>query len=99
MNDAAFEWDDTKAAANVVDHGISFESARAVFLDPFALDSLDERTDYGEDRYTIIGMAAGRLVFVAYTLRGSRIRLISARGAEPVERRLYHEDDAFGPGN
>ena len=37
--------------------------------------------------------AAGRLLFVAYTMREDRIRMISARGAEPYERRAYHEDN------
>ena len=44
-----------------------------------------------EDRYSIIGMVEDHLLFVAYTLRGDRIRIISARLAEPYERRQYHE--------
>jgi uncharacterized DUF497 family protein len=34
MNDADFEWDDAKAAQNYIDHGVTFEAARAVFEDP-----------------------------------------------------------------
>jgi uncharacterized DUF497 family protein len=94
MNDGGFQWDDSKAAANIAAHGVTFESARDVFRDPFALDWLDESEDYGEDRYAIIGMAEGRLLYVAYTMRGETIRIISARGAEPHERRQYHEDNA-----
>ncbi len=59
--------------------------------DPFALEWLDDRDDYGEARYVIIGMVEERLLYVAYTMRGETIRLISARGAEPHERRQYHE--------
>ena len=66
-------------------------AAREVFNDPFALDWLDESEDYGEDRYAVIGMSEGRLLFVAYTVRGELTRIISARGAEPFERRQYHE--------
>ena len=67
--------------------------AKDVFKDPFAIEWLDDREDYGEDRYVIIGMANNRLLFVAYTMRGEAIRIISARGAEPHERRQYHEDN------
>ena len=49
MNDEAFEWDDIKAAANYAAHGVTFEAARDVFSDPFAVDWLDERVPYGED--------------------------------------------------
>ena len=63
-----------------------------MFKDPLAIESLDDREDYGEDRFVIIGMVDGRLLFVAYTLRGETIRIISARGAEPHEQRQYHEE-------
>jgi uncharacterized DUF497 family protein len=93
MNDGQFQWDDTKAATNIADHGVTFEAARDVFKDPFALDWLDESEDYGEDRFVIVGMTGGRLVVVAFTLRGEAIRIISARLAEPYERRMYHEEN------
>ncbi len=92
MNDGKFQWDDAKAASNIADHGVTFEAAREAFADPFALDWLDESEDYGEDRYAMIGMAEGRLLYLAYTMRGEAIRIISARGAEPHERRQYHEE-------
>jgi uncharacterized DUF497 family protein len=66
--------------------------AKLVFRDPFAIEWLDESEAYDEDRYAIIGMAASRLLYVAFTMRGLRIRIISARGAEPYEQRQYHED-------
>ena len=94
MNDDDFDWDDAKAARNEVDHGVSFETAKRVFDDSFAIEWHDGREDYGEDRYSIIGMVDGRVLYVAYTLRSGTIRIISARGAEPYERRRYHEDDA-----
>lgn len=93
MRDSRFQWDDAKAASNIADHGVSFEAACEAFVDPFALDWLDESEDYGEDRYAMIGMADGRLLYVAYTIRGDAIRIISARGAGPHERRQYHEDN------
>ena len=85
-----FEWHKAKAEANCQTHGISFGLARTVFRDPFALELLDDREDYGEDRFLMIGMAEGGvLVFVAYTVRGERIRIISARRATKDERDEY----------
>lgn len=91
MRDDDFEWDDAKARANVARHDVSFETARKVFNDPFALDWLDDREDYGEARYVTLGMASHRLLHVVFTMRDHRIRIITARGAAPQERRAYHE--------
>jgi uncharacterized DUF497 family protein len=93
MNDA-FEWDEAKAAENYAKHRVSFEAAIEDFKDPFAIERLDDREDYGEDRYSILGMVDGRILYVGFTLRNGTIRIISARGAEPHERRQYHEDNA-----
>jgi uncharacterized protein len=89
-----FEWDDAKAASNLRDHGVSFEVARLAFNDIFAFDRIDRREHYSEDRYAIVGMVKECLLFVAYTFREGRIRIISARHASPFERRLYHEHNA-----
>lgn len=86
-----FDWDPAKAASNEAEHGITFDIACIVFNDPFAVEWFDDRENYGEDRYVILGMADDRLLYVAYTMRGDVIRIISARGAEPHERRQYHE--------
>lgn len=94
MDDGAFQWDDRKAADNYAEHGVTFEAARDVFTDPFALEWLDDRETYGEERYVILGMVENRLLYVAYTMRGDAIRIISARGAEPYERRQYHEENS-----
>ncbi len=93
MNGDPFEWDEAKAAANYAKHGVTFEAAREVFKDPFAIEQADDRQTYGEERWTIIGMAHDRLLFVAYTMRNEAIRIISARAAEPFEQREYHEQD------
>jgi uncharacterized DUF497 family protein len=75
MIDNEFEWDDAKAADNLAKHGVPFEDARAIFKDPFAIDWFDDREDYGEERYAIIGMVDNRLLFVAYTMREQRVRI------------------------
>ena len=89
-----FEWDDAKAAENHARHGVSFYAARLAFDDAFAVVREDRRQNYGEDRFILLGMVEERLVAVAYTLRGDRIRIISARLAEPHERRRYHEENS-----
>lgn len=88
-----FEWDETKASENYAKHGVSFETARAVFKDAFAVEELDDREEYGEERFTIVGMVADALLFVAYTLRGTRIRLISARRATRHEQDDYYQQN------
>jgi uncharacterized protein len=88
-----FEWDEAKAVENYAKHGVSFETAIRAFDDAFAIERLDDRADYGEDRYSILGMVDGRLLYVAYTVREDVIRIISARGAGSYEKRQYHEDD------
>jgi uncharacterized DUF497 family protein len=98
MQDGAFEWDDAKAAANFSKHKVSFEVARRAFADAFAIEREDATEDYGEVRYNLLGMVGGRLLFVAYTMRGEIVRIISAREAEPYERRLYHEENARNDG-
>ncbi len=92
MRSDEFEWDDAKADLNYAWHGVTFAMASEVFDDPFAIVELDDRYDYGEDRFGAIGMVEDRLLFVAYTYRGNRIRIISARIAEPHEHRQYHEE-------
>lgn len=94
MDDAAFEWDERKAAANVIRHGAAFAAARRAFQEPFAVEWRDERHAYGEDRFVLLAMVEGRLLYVAYTVRGDSIRIISARGADSHERRRYHESSA-----
>ena len=69
---------------------MSFELAVKVFRDPFGIERLDDREDYGEDRFILIGTAAGALLTVVYTERNGRIRIISARQATKRE-----EDDYF----
>ena len=91
MIDDEFEWDDDKAAANAEKHGATFEQARSVFRDPFAIELLDDREDYSEDRYILIGMSATSVLVVVHTQREDRSRIISARKAEPNERRFYHD--------
>ena len=86
-----YEWDERKAAQNVAKHGVPFEYAARVFLDPRGLDAEDTRRAYGEERRLTLGKIETRLYAVAYTTRGTVIRLISARKANEREQRQYDE--------
>jgi uncharacterized protein len=92
-----FEWHKAKAEANFRRHGVSFDLAKTVFKDPFAIERLDDRADYGEERFVMIGMAEGNiLLFVAYTERKNNesIRIISARRATQDEQDDYFQQNA-----
>jgi uncharacterized DUF497 family protein len=85
-----FEWDATKERANRKKHGIDFRTAAKVFVDPHVIE-FDDLNVTGELRFNAIGLVDGRMLFVTYTIRGDVVRVISARGAEPHEKRKYHE--------
>lgn len=74
---------------------MSFELATTVFNDAFAIERVDDREDYGEERFIIIGRAEGDLLlFVVYTEREQRIRLISARRVTQYEQEDYFRQNA-----
>jgi uncharacterized DUF497 family protein len=88
----AFEWDATKAKANVRKHGVAFEEARSVFYDEFAIQFFDEEHSTSEERFLLLGMStAARLLLVCHCERaaGDIIRIISARRATPRESAFY----------
>jgi uncharacterized DUF497 family protein len=58
------------------------------------VERVDRRERYDEQRFLLLGMVQDRLLAVAYTMRGKRVRMISARYAEPRERRRYHEENS-----
>jgi uncharacterized DUF497 family protein len=89
-----FTWDEMKNKINIKDHGISFETAREVFLDPLHLSILDERFDFFEERWITVGTAQNRAVVVVAHLYFTDdaeevIRIISAREATSKERKQY----------
>ena len=89
MEAGEFVWDEAKALSNLTKHRLAFEDAALVFLDPQRLDFDVSRAGDGEGRRKVVGAIQGRVVTVVYTLRGGRIRLISARRANIPERRRY----------
>lgn len=84
-----YEWDEHKNDANVAKHGFHFEDAERVFLSD-TLEELDDRFDYGEDRWIAFGMLDGRVVQVVYTEADQDTRrIISLRKAIRYEQNDY----------
>jgi len=92
--DLRFEWDETKAETNLSKHGVSFQEARTVFLDPLARIFDDELHSVDELREIIIGHSSdGRLLLVSFTEREvGLVRIISTRRATRRERNDYEEN-------
>jgi len=89
-----FEWDNDKAARNLAKHGIEFDQAIEAFRDSFAIDRVDNRFDYGEERYNLLAMCEGTVLHITYTERNDMIRLISARRAKKHEQEYYYCQNA-----
>ena len=91
-----FEWDEAKNDACFERRGFDFAYAFRAFFDPQRIVMQDTRRDYGEDRYRLLGMIDGRAYTVVYTVRGSAIRIISARKANPKEVAYYEHNARQG---
>ena len=93
MEWANWTWDPNKNRENILKHGIDFPTAQLVFLDPnFVMEE-----DYypTEERWRTIGTVGQRFLLVVHTLPfvSEPGRIISARKAEPFERRRYQEEN------
>ncbi len=93
-----FEWDKNKAKTNLKDHKVSFEEAKTVFQDDFAVTFFDSFHSDEEDRFISIGMSqSNRTLLVVYTENfivndeEVIVRIISCRKAENSERKIYEE--------
>jgi uncharacterized protein len=86
-----FEWDERKNEVNIEKHGFDFTDAYRIFDLPMAVE-LDERDNYGEDRWIGTGILDGRIVVVIYTEPNEgTIRIISLRKALSYERKHYEQ--------
>jgi hypothetical protein len=85
-----FEWDDRKAASNILKHGVSFDEAVSVFGDAMALTFSDIDHTEIEERSRTYGVSnKERLLVVVHTERRTGIRIISARKATRYEKGIY----------
>ena len=87
-----FEWDEAKSKRNFIKHGVSFEEAKTVFNDPFAMTIDDPDHSNDEVRFLDIGLSYnGKVLVVWYTERNENIRIIGCRKATKTERVIYEK--------
>jgi uncharacterized DUF497 family protein len=87
-----FEWNDDKAAKNLIKHRVSFEEAATVFDDVLSITFIDPDHSIQELREITIGLSLkNRLLLVFSTERNNKIRIFSAREATKQERKKYEE--------
>jgi uncharacterized DUF497 family protein len=92
MIEIRFEWDPRKSRVNKAKHGIEFDEARTAFLDENARVIPDPEHSEGEDRFVLMGLGVQlRVLIVCHCYREDQgvIRIISARRADPSERKQY----------
>ena len=85
-----YEWDEATNRSNFAKHGVDFTDAESVFAGP-GITFVDNRFDYGEERYVSLGLLAGRVVVIAHSLRGDATRIISMRKANRREQKIYQK--------
>lgn len=104
MASVEIEFDPAKNAANIAKHGIELRFGAEVLADPFAVVYADQRRDYGEARFKVLGDVGGRVYALVYTERGHagegeagaarRYRMISVRKANGNETKAYRQATA-----
>jgi uncharacterized DUF497 family protein len=93
-----FEWDEAKNYRNLHKHGLDLGDAWEIFEGPLLLDP-DSRTDYGEERWTGIGLLGNRIVVVTFTVPDEQTRrIISLRKASKYERERIEKEIKNGLG-
>lgn len=90
-----FEWDELKRENNIEKHGLDFVDGIKVFEDTYHIERLDNRFSYEEPRFQSIGKVKVEghefIVFLVWTPRNKKKRIISCRLAHKTERRVYYE--------
>ena len=85
-----FDWDSGNAEKNRAKHGVTQAECEQVFFNAPLVAAADAAHSGQEARFFVLGQTdAGRLLFEAFTLRGTRIRVISARDMSRKERSIY----------
>lgn len=89
-----FEWDENKRKFNLEKHEIDFTDIIEIFNDPDRIEFENIRS--GEKRVQTIGIVYEVVLFLVYTPRGRKKRIISARRASKNERKAYYEEKNKG---
>ncbi len=87
-----FEWDKGNISKNWEKHRVSYTECEEVFFNSPLIAGIDEKHSEGENRFYLLGRTDNeRLLFVVFTIRGKKIRVVSARDMNRKERKIYHE--------
>ena len=79
-------WDEANEAAHVAKHGVPFELAIDVFLDPDRLETSAKPDRFGAPRFKVVGSVDGVFYAVIFAMRGSAAHIVSIRRAGRRER-------------
>lgn len=85
-----YEWNEEKNQLNFQKHGLNFHDAEIIFLGK-TISFIDDRENYGEERYITLGELKNRVIVVVHTQRGSNTRIISMRKANEREKKIYYQ--------
>ena len=86
----SFDWDDGNINKNYAKHLVTTNMAEESFKDKNLLTFPDPSHSLKEKRYHLIGKTYNNdLLFISYTIRKNKIRIISARIADKKERKFY----------
>lgn len=85
-----FEWDEAKRRSNIKKHGVDFADLKSLFFG-VTVTTLDDRADYGEERFVTVGLRREIVLVVVHTERAGRIRIISARKGTKYEERSFFQ--------
>lgn len=85
-----YEWNEQKNVLNFQKHGLNFQDADIVFLGQ-TISFVDDRQNYGEERYITLGQLNNRVIVIVHTQRGFNIRIISMRKANEREKKIYYQ--------
>lgn len=84
-----FEWNKANRRANIAKHGFNFAEVGPAFVDPYRVVYPVDGRELAESRWVLLGQIEWRVLYVVFTMRESRVRLISARIAHEKERAIY----------
>jgi uncharacterized protein len=86
-----FTFDPAKNTANIAKHGLELAFGVQVLADPCAAEEIDDRMDYGETRWNVLGMVGGVVYVLTYVDRDDGPHFISVRRGAPKEIARYFQ--------
>ena len=86
-----FKWDEAKRQSNLQKHGFDFTDAATIFASD-VVTVVDDRFEYGEQRFATLGMLRRRVVLIIHTEEEDGVRIISIRKATTYEEQAYYQE-------